>query len=485
MYTPLNIKTNYSLLSSLIRIDDLLKYAKEHNFSSLAIADDNMFATMEFYKKCKSNNIKPIIGLEVKLENGILLIYAKDYVGYQSLIKLSTIQSEGLVTLEDIINYSKNVITIIPVIYDDIYNLLNNKISDIYTSYSNKDEEELARKISNKIVYVSEVRYLYKQDSNYLKYLYMIRDSKTITSTVDYDIYDKEIKLDDIYDYSSNSGLFQTNEIASLCDLEFPKSELLLPIYKETNGLSVHEYLTNLAQAGLVRRLNNQVPQKYIDRLVYELDIVDRMGFSNYFLVVYDFIKYAKKNKILVGPGRGSGAGSLICYSIGITDIDPIKYDLLFERFLNPERVSMPDIDTDFPDVYREQVIDYVVNKYGLKRVSGIVTFGTLAAKQAIRDVSRVLNVPLFQVDLITKKIPSFTKKKLNDFYKENIDFRNLINSDEKLKKMFQIAVMVEGFPRHTSSHAAGIIMCKKDLDEVIPLIKDNNMYLSAYTMEY
>ena len=485
MYTPLNIKTNYSLLSSLIRIDDLLKYAKEHNFSSLAIADDNMFATMEFYKKCKSNNIKPIIGLEVKLENGILLIYAKDYVGYQSLIKLSTIQSEGLVTLEDIINYNKNVITIIPVIYDDIYNLLNNKISDIYVSYSNKDEEELARKISNKIVYVSEVRYLYKQDSNYLKYLYMIRDSKTITSTVDYDIYDKEIKLDDIYDYSSNSGLFQTNEIASLCDLEFPKSELLLPIYKETNGLSVHEYLTNLAQAGLVRRLNNQVPQKYIDRLVYELDIVDRMGFSNYFLVVYDFIKYAKKNKILVGPGRGSGAGSLICYSIGITDIDPIKYDLLFERFLNPERISMPDIDTDFPDVYREQVIDYVVNKYGLKRVSGIVTFGTLAAKQAIRDVSRVLNVPLFQVDLITKKIPSFTKKKLNDFYKENIDFRNLINSDEKLKKMFQIAVMVEGFPRHTSSHAAGIIMCKKDLDEVIPLIKDNNMYLSAYTMEY
>jgi len=230
---------------------------------------------------------------------------------------------------------------------------------------------------------------------------------------------------------------------------------------------------------------NNQVPKEYQTRLAYELEIIEKMGFSNYFLVVYDFIKYAKKNKILVGPGRGSGAGSLVCYSIGITDLDPIKYDLLFERFLNPERISMPDIDTDFPDIYRDQVIEYVTNKYGSKKVSGIVTFGTLAAKQAIRDVSRVLNVPWYQVDQVSKRIPSFTKKKLMDFYQEDPEFKRLITSDEKLKQMLKIANIIEGFPRHTSSHAAGIVMCQKDLDEVVPLTKNDGIYLTGFTMEY
>ena len=209
------------------------------------------------------------------------------------------------------------------------------------------------------------------------------------------------------------------------------------------------------------------------------------MGFPNYFLVVYDFIKYAKKNKILVGPGRGSAAGSLVSYSLGITDIDPIEYDLLFERFLNPERKTMPDIDTDFPDDKRDEVINYVVEKYGKKRVSGIVTFGTLGAKQVLRDVARVLNIPNYKIDGLSKFIPAFTKDKLKDFYNKNKVFKTRIDSDELLSKMFDIAVKIEGFPRHTSSHAAGIVMSRVDLDEVIPLTMSEGMYLTSYSMEY
>ena len=209
------------------------------------------------------------------------------------------------------------------------------------------------------------------------------------------------------------------------------------------------------------------------------------MGFANYFLVVYDFIKYAKKNKILVGPGRGSAAGSLVAYTLGITDIDPLKYDLLFERFLNPERKSMPDIDTDFPDDRRGEVIDYVIEKYGKKRVSGIVTFGTLSAKQVIRDVSRVLNIPPYKVDGLCKFIPGFTKEKLKDFYDKNAAFKSRIDSDTTLTNMYNIALKLEGFPRHTSSHAAGIVMSRVDLDEVVPLTIGDGMYLTSYSMEY
>ena len=486
MYTPLGIKTNFSLLSSLIDIEDLIELAKEKNIKSLAITDDNLFGMMTFYKNCKKNSIKPIIGLEIKLENDYLYLYAKDYVGYQSLIKLSTIQSERLVTLEDIFNNNKNTIVIIPIEFQNTYIVLKEKLTDVYLSYKNKQEEKECRIITDKAVFMSQALYLNKQESEYLKYLYMIRDGKNISSDdLDYDIENKELKIDNIYDLSSNEGIFETSKIAELCNFEWEDNGLLLPIFNDTNGLDSHEYLVNLSKAGLSRRLNNNVSKNYQERLSYELSIIKKMGFSNYFLVVYDFIKYAKKNKILVGPGRGSGAGSLVCYSIGITDIDPIKYDLLFERFLNPERISMPDIDTDFPDVYRDQVINYVVSKYGIKRVSGIVTFGTLAAKQAVRDVARVLNVPSYQVDLISKKIPAFTKSKLKDFYKDDQEFRQLIDSDSKLQKMFKIACKIEGFPRHTSSHAAGIIMCKKDLDEVIPLTKSDDMYLSSFTMEH
>ena len=484
MYTSLYVKTNYSLLSSLISIDNYIDYAKNNHLSSLAITDNNMFGVMEFYKKCKNNNIKPIIGLEITIDSQILLLYAKDYEGYKTLIKLSTIQEEREVQYNDLEMSHEGVVGIVPFDGLELFNKIK-IIPDLYLGYKNKIEEKEALTVTKNVVYVRKSLYLDESNKDYLKYLYMIRDGKTVSDDTNYDIDNYSLKINDIYEYTSNTNLFTTNKIADMCNLEFPTSELLLPIFDETNGLSSFEYLKELASFGLNKRLAGKVRESYVTRLNYELDIINKMGFSNYFLVVYDFIKYAKKNNILVGPGRGSGAGSLVCYSLGITEIDPLKYDLLFERFLNPERVTMPDIDTDFPDKYRNQVIDYVINKYGSKRVSGIVTFGTLALKQALRDVARVLNIPNYQIDLVTKRIPTMTKLKLKDFYNTDKEFASIINSDSKLTTMYKIASFIEGYPRHISSHAAGIVMSKVDLDSVVPLTKSDGMYLTGYTMEY
>lgn len=486
MYTPLYVKTNYSLLSSLITINELIKYCINNKIKQIAITDNNLFGMMNFYKECIKNNIKPIIGLELEIETNNILLYAKNYEGYLTLCKLATINDSKKVTFEDINNYHDNVIIIIPFSSINLYERLNNlSISDLYLGYSDKQEEKECLIYTKNVVFIRKSLYIESKDSEYLKYLFMIRDGKTISDDINYDINNYNLDIPNIYDYTSNTNLFTTNKIADMCNLTFPKEELLLPVYSETNGLTSHQYLTELAKFGLSKRLNNKVTGNYIERLNYELSIIEMMGFSNYFLVVYDFIKYAKKNKILVGPGRGSGAGCLVCYSLGITDIDPIKYDLLFERFLNPERVTMPDIDTDFPDIYRDKVIDYVVSKYGNKRVSGIITFGTLAAKLVLRDVSRLLNIPSYQIDLVLKQIPNITKDKLISLYQKNSELKSLIDSDIKLTKMYKIASFIEGFPRHTSSHAAGIVMCRKDLDEVIPLTVSDGMYLTQFTMEH
>lgn len=481
MYIPLFNKSNYEMLSSLLKIDDIINYAKNNNISSIALTDSNMYGTMEFIKKCESNNIKPIIGLEVILEEFKLLLYAKNYDGYKSLIKLSTIQNERKVELNDLKKYKKEVICIIPFKYKEKFEELGNIYLDIYLGYSNKQEEKESLIITKNIVFIREALYLNTNDKKVLPYLYCIRDGKTIDE-VNYEINNHELNVSNINDLSSEIGLINTKSISDSCNVEFPEVENLLPIYDCPDP---KKYLFELSKKGLSKRLNNEVSDEYKNRLVYELNIINDMGFSNYFLVVYDFIRFAKKNKILVGPGRGSAAGSLVAYSLGITDIDPLKYDLLFERFLNPERKTMPDIDTDFPDNKRDIVIDYVKEKYGEKRVSGIITFGTLAAKQVIRDVSRVLNIPTYKVDSLTKYIPAFSHEKLEDIYKNNTNFRIKIDSDSLLTDMYKIAIKLEGFPRHTSSHAAGIVMSKIDLDEVIPLTKADNMYLTSYSMEY
>ena len=482
MYIPLFNKSNYTMLSSLLKIDDIVNFAKNNNISSIALTDTNMYGTMEFIKKCESNSIKPIIGLELILENFNILIYAKNYEGYKSLIKLSTIQNERKVVLDDLKKYNKEVISILPFKYNKYYDELGKIYLDLYLGFSNKEELKESLIITKNIVFLREALYLNKQDKKVLPYLYCIRDGKTQDNINDYIVDNFELNITDIDELSNKEGLENTILISNKCNIEFPERENLLPVYDCDDP---KKYLFELSKKGLNKRLNNEVNDTYKNRLLYELNVINEMGFSNYFLVVYDFIRFAKKNKILVGPGRGSAAGSLVAYSLGITDIDPLKYDLLFERFLNPERKTMPDIDTDFPDNKRDLVIEYVQKKYGEKRVSGIITFGTLAAKQVIRDVSRVLNIPTYKVDALTKYIPNMSHEKLEDIYKNNPNFKAKIDSDSILTDMYKIAIKLEGFPRHTSQHAAGIVMSKVDLDEVIPLTKSDNMYLTSYSMEY
>lgn len=474
-YVPLYIKTENSLLSSLIKIDELIKFAKSYNYKALSIVDNNMFGVMEFYKKCLQNDIKPIIGLEVKLDNNLVL-YAKNYNGYKNLLKISTIMSESKVDINILEKYSSDLICVIPFNYRFIYDELNKMFQNVFISYKNKEEYDLINKDIS--IYMNETLYLQKKDSNYLKYLIAIRDGKKIDEINilgdNHLLLPEEIKN---YDFNSNN-----QKILDMCNLKIELHKDLLPIYECPNNLDAYSYLKELCQDGMRKRFGSSVGKVYIDRLKYELNIINKMGFCNYFLVVYDYVKYAKEHGILVGPGRGSAAGSLVSYLLNITTIDPIKYNLLFERFLNPERVTMPDIDIDFQYDRREEVINYCVNKYGNKKVAGIITFNTLGAKQAIRDIGRVMDINLDKIDALTKLIDS--NLSLRENYNDS-KLKRILNEDSELFNLYKVSLKFEGLKRHTSNHAAGIVMCNENLDEILPLYKKDGMFLTAYSMDY
>lgn len=475
-YVPLQVKTSYSLLSSLNNIEKLVSLAKNLGYTSLAITDSNMFGAIEFYKCCLKHQIKPIIGLELTISDSIIILYAKNELGYKTLIKLSTLASERNLKIDDLQDFV-NVVLVMPFqsFNEKIFNLFENK----YIGYSNQSEKEC---IKHPKVFISNVLYLNKNDYQYLDYLYMIRDGKVL-GEFELNTYKGHhlLSKEEIIKIADEEDIQNSKHISDICNVEIKYTKNLQPIYKE--GIDEFQYLTNLCQKGLNKRLNNNIEKKYQDRLDYELSIINKMGFCNYFLVVYDYVKYAKKNNILVGPGRGSAPGSLVAYTLGITEIDPIKYNLLFERFLNPERVTMPDIDIDFDSNKRELVVNYVIEKYGIKNVAGIITFNTLASKQVIKDVGRVLNIPLKLTDAISKLI---TDKDLITSYNNNSKLKSLINSSEELKKLYDISLHLEGLPRHVSIHAAGIVISNRHLDEVIPLYKnDIGIYTTAYSMNY
>ena len=476
-YVPLYIKTDNSFQQSLIKIEDLITKALEYNITALTITDNNMYGVMDFYHACKKNNIKPIVGLEVKYKDVNIILYCINYKGYQNLIKLSTLLSEKEITLNDLEKYSSALICLVPYDSVSVYNEIKGLYKYIYKTYKNKEEKE---HIDGEALYMNETLYLNKEDSVYMKYLVALEEGTTLdnvsTNKLDNYLhnYDEVKELD-------NSDI--NSLIYDLCNLEITFHQNLMPIYKNDEGIDSYSYLKKKCIEGIKKRFGSEIGSKYQERLKYELDVINKMGFCDYFLIVYDYIKYAKEHNIIVGPGRGSAVGSLVAYVLGITDIDPLKYNLLFERFLNVERISMPDIDVDFEHSKREEVINYCKEKYGMKAVAPIIAFGTLGARQVIRDIARAMDLDLPIVDGLCKLLDA--KKSL----KENLinpKVRAYLERYDNLDTLYEVATKFEGLKRHTTIHAAGIVMSRYDLDEVIPLDKSHeDFYVSGYDMTY
>lgn len=473
MYTPLNIKTENSLLTSLIKIDELIDFALNNGIKSLSISDYKMYGVYYFYKKCISNGIKPIVGLDVLIDDKHIILYCKNYDGYKNLLRITSLESVSIDVLKD---YCGDLICIIPTdsisLYDDL-----SFFDDIFVGYKNSDEESL----NYDLVYMGEILCLNKRDQAYLKFLKAINDGVLVSEVSDFSnnylmLYDEV--LEKFPKFLSNNY-----KIGEMCNLEIKLERDLLPHFDCPDNMDSFSYLKKLCIDGLKKLFGDKVGRKYLDRLKYELDVINKMGFCNYFLIVSDYVRFAKESGILVGPGRGSAAGSLVSYVLGITTIDPLKYDLLFERFLNPERVTMPDIDIDFEYNRRQEVVDYCISKYGEKKVCPIITFGTLAAKQSIRDVSKVLDIPLKTVDRLCSMIDSKLDLKAN--YDSNVRIRNFLETDKELVNLYRIASRLEGLKRHTSIHAAGIVMSNVSLDHVIPLDKSHEFYTTGYSMEF
>ena len=410
---PLKITTEYSLLKSLIKLPDLISFLNENNIKECAICDENLNGFMDFYLKCKENNIKPIIGLDTVYESMHIYVYAKNYLGYQELLKIDYLKDNmNLSYLEN-----PNLLVIIPFKSIDIYEKLKYK-DNVYIGFCNDIEKNNALLISDKIVYVDNVRCLFKKDISYLKYLKMLNDNFVYNDNA-------------YYKTSSFEDIQTTYEFSKQINLEIPFDKKYIP--KFNNSDNNHEYLKKLCILGLNKRFNGKVSNKYKERILYELDVINKMGFVDYFLIVYDYVLYAKKNDIFVGPGRGSAAGSLVSYSLGITNIDPIKYDLLFERFLNINRKKMPDIDIDFESDKRINMIEYVKNKYGFDKVAVGLTFNNYKAKLILRDLAKLLKVDSNVFDKFIKNINSSLSLKEN--YQNGV-----IISSEKLGKIIPIS---------------------------------------------
>ena len=467
-FVPLNIKTNNYLLSSMIKIKELIEFAKKNSLTALTITDNNMYGAIDFYKECVNNNIKPIVGLEITIDDLKYVVYCQNYEGYKNLIKLATIMSKTPLTIETVTKYSDNLLAIIPYETRKLYNDLKKIYKYIFIGY--KDENQKQKIKSSNTVYMNKILCLEKEDEKYLKYLYAIKEG-VLAKEID-DL--KEVNLKPLKNYQETNN----TKILELCNLKIKFNNNLMP------KASKDSY--NILKQNCVKKLKNifgeKAPKIYVERLKYELDVIKKMGFCDYFLIVEDYIDYAKKENILVGPGRGSAAGSLVAYLLNITTIDPIKNDLLFERFLNPQRITMPDIDVDFEDLKRDQVINYCTEKYGIKKVAPIITFGTLGPRQVLKDVGKTIEIEPKKLDLLSKIIDP--KISLIENYKQK-KVKDYIQINPELKKVYKIALKFEGLKRHSSVHAAGIVMSNDNLDEVIPLDSHGDFYTTGYDMTY
>ena len=533
-FTHLHIHTEYSILDGACRIKPLIKHVKEMGQTAIAVTDHGvMHGCIDFYKACKGEGIKPIIGCEVYVAprsrfdkvHGIdnqryhLVLLAKNYNGYKNLIKLvSAAWTEGFYTKprvdheileqyhEDIICLSACLAGEIPqaLLKNDYESAKNTALwyknlfgdGNYYLEIQDHGLEEqhrtnpdiirIARELDIPLVATNDAHYVKKEDAEVQKILLCIQTKKTLNedtgmgfSTDEFYVKSGEEMLSLFPDYPD--AIENTNKIAEMCNVEFTFGNSILPNYEVPEGLTHFEYFRNLCYDGFVKRYGENGPQEYKDRLDYELGIIDSMGFTDYFLIVWDYINYARSVGIPVGPGRGSGAGSIAAYCVGITAIDPMRYSLLFERFLNPERVSMPDFDIDFCYVRRPEVIEYVKRKYGADHVAQIATFGTMAAKGAVRDVGRVLGIPLNITQAVTKEIPGDLGMTIAKALEASQDFRKLYDGDPQIKRLVDISMKVEGMVRNTGMHAAGVVICRDPVDEYVPLFKSGDSVVTQY----
>ncbi|WP_069648945.1 DNA polymerase III subunit alpha [Caloranaerobacter ferrireducens] len=534
-FVHLHVHTEYSLLDGAARISKLMDRVKELGMDSIAITDHgSMFGVVEFYKTALKKGIKPIIGCEVYISRGKytekdpnrdkfqyhLVLLAENNEGYSNLIK---IVSEGYVNgyyykprVDSTIlsKYSKGIIALSACLGGEVqYHILNNnykkakevalKYREIFgednfylelqdhgmkdQKYVNHELIRLSRETNIPLVATNDVHYINQDDAKVHDILLCIQTGKTINDKDRMRFPTSEFYLKSPEEMSSlfpnaPEAIENTVKIAQRCNVEFDFNTLHLPKYNVPEGYTNSQYLRKLCYEGLKKRYK-VVTDEIKERLNYEISIIENMGYVDYFLIVWDFIKFAKDNGIMVGPGRGSAAGSLVSYTLGIIDIDPLKYGLIFERFLNPERVTMPDIDIDFCYERREEVISYVINKYGEDRVAQIVTFGTMAARGAIRDVGRALDMPYGDVDYIAKQIPMELGITIDKALETNNKLLNLYQEDEKVRELIDLAKAVEGMPRHTSIHAAGVVISKEPITEYVPLSKNNDSITTQFTM--
>ncbi len=540
-FVHLHLHSEYSLLDGACRIKDIPRIAKENGHTAVAITDHGvMYGVIAFYNACLSEGIKPIIGCEVYVaersrfdrtalgHHNHLVLLCKNMIGYQNLIYLVSkgftegFYSKPRIDLELLREHSEGLIALsaclsgrIPKLildggYDEAKAYAETMISifgkeDFYIELQNhglSDQmrvlpqlERLSRELGLKMVATNDCHYLRRSDAKTQATLVCIQTNNVITDgrPIGFETDEFYYKSTDEMRmlFSKFEGALQnTVEIAEKCNVEFEFDKLKLPRFKCPDGMDPSDYLRLLAYNGLEEKINcgkivfdTHGAEEYTERLEYELSVIDKMGYSEYFLIVRDYIMFAKNNGISVGPGRGSGAGSLVAYTVGITDVDSIKFDLLFERFLNPERISMPDIDVDFCYRRRDEVIKYVAEKYGSDHVSQIITFGTLAARAAVRDVGRAIGMPYADVDAVAKAIPRELGITLDEAMKEP-DIKEMYESSDKIKNLLDIARAIEGMPRNVSVHAAGVVITEKKVSDYVPLATSNDTVVTQYDMD-
>ena len=535
-FVHLHIHSEFSLLDGANRIKDLPVRAKKLGMDAMAITDHGvMYGVIDFYKACKKEGIKPIIGCEMyvaprtrfdkdpefdKKYNHLILL-AKNNQGYKNLSKLVSLgfvegyyykpridldilekYHEGIICLsaclagslsqailngnmekaEEIALWHKNVFN------DDYYiEIQNNGIQE--QVMVNQKLVQIARKLNIPLVATNDAHYLKKEDSYNHEVLLCIQTGKRMSDPdrMKFDTEDLYVKSpEEMSEYFSSfpDAIENTVKIAEKCNVEFEFGHTILPNYDVPEEFETHyDYMKKLCDDGLKERYGESLPQEIKDRAEYELSIIEKMGYVDYYLIVWDFIHYAKEHDIPVGPGRGSGAGSILAYAMGITDIDPIKYGLIFERFLNPERVSMPDFDVDFCYERRQKVIEYVSNKYGHDHVSQIITFGTMSARMVIRDVARVLDVPYADADKLAKMIPNALHITIKQALEQNKELDALYETDTDIHNLLDIAMALEGMPRQASTHACGIVITKDPVDTYVPLYVRDDQISTQYIM--